>query len=322
MKKRYWLLIPAVVTAFILFQAFFGGWPSMVPPKDHFDVIAHRGVHVNWIEGSYDLATGCEATHIVEPTHDYIENTIESIGAAFDLGATVVEIDIRQTADDRLVIFHDGALECRTDGEGLIRDHTVEYLQSLDIGYGYTADGGETYPFRGRGVGLMPTLEEVLEAYPDRRFWIDHKDGDMESAALLVEVIKQLPADQQARITYWGPENIYEYVHAEVPAVTRLIANRPLTKRCFFPYMLTFGLGGFPDECSGEGLGIPFAYRRLGWGWPYRFLRTVDRNDLRFYVLADTVEEAAAVSDLPIDGIITEYIEVVGPAIRESQNPD
>jgi glycerophosphoryl diester phosphodiesterase len=321
-KQPYWLILPALVIAFVLFQALFGGWPALAPPKDHFDVMAHRGVHVNWVKGSYDSVTGCEASHIVKPTHDYIENTIKSIGAAFDMGATIVEIDIRQTADDRLVVFHDYSLECRTEGEGLIRDHTVEYLQTLDIGYGYTADGGQTHPFRGDGVGLMPTLEEVLETYPDRRFWVDHKDGDLESADLLIAVIKGLPTDQQARITYWGPESIYDHIHAELPVVTRPIANRPLTKRCYLPYLLTFGLSGFPAECSGEGFGMPFAYRRILWGWPYRFLRTANRNDVRFYLLADTVREAAIASDLPVDGIITEYIEVIGPAIRISQSAD
>jgi len=29
----------------------------------------------------------------------------------------------------------------------------------LDIGYGDTADGGKSWPFRGKGVGMMPSLE-------------------------------------------------------------------------------------------------------------------------------------------------------------------
>ncbi len=43
-------------------------------------------------------------------------------------------------------------------------------LQALDIGYGYTADGGKTFPFRGKGINLMPTLDEVLNHFPDRSF--------------------------------------------------------------------------------------------------------------------------------------------------------
>ena len=39
-------------------------------------------------------------------------------------------------------------------------------LKSLDAGYGYSADGGRTFPFRGKGVGAIPTLAEAVRALP------------------------------------------------------------------------------------------------------------------------------------------------------------
>ena len=54
-------------------------------------------------------------------------------------------------------------------------EHTLEELQALDIAYGYTADGGGTYPFRGQGVGEMPSMDEVFETFPDGSFLIDIK---------------------------------------------------------------------------------------------------------------------------------------------------
>jgi len=62
-------------------------------PGDNFEGLAHRGVHFNWEKGTYDRATGCEAGHIFPPALPYIENTLESIEAAFSYGATIVEID-------------------------------------------------------------------------------------------------------------------------------------------------------------------------------------------------------------------------------------
>ncbi|MGD8595746.1 MAG: glycerophosphodiester phosphodiesterase family protein, partial [Anaerolineae bacterium] len=203
MLKKVLIVAAVAIIAFVIYQAIYGGQAPSAPANDGFDVVAHRGMHTNWQQRTYDLATGCEATHIYTPTHPYIENTIESIGAAFDSGATVVEIDIRRTSDDYLVIFHDNRLECRTNGLGNVSDHPLEYLQGLDIGYGYTHDGGRTYPFRGQGVGRMPTLIEVLEAFPGRRFWIDHKDGSMETARLLVDTLKSQPLEQQAGLYYW-----------------------------------------------------------------------------------------------------------------------
>jgi glycerophosphoryl diester phosphodiesterase len=312
-EKRTILGVGGAFLIFVLVQLFYGGNPNAVPSKETFDVIAHRGVHVNWRKGTYDRETGCEAQHIHEPSHEYIENTLESIRAAFDMGATIVEIDIRRTSDNQLVVFHDWMLECRTNGEGDVSDHALEYLKTLDIGYGYTYDRGQTYPFRGKGIGLIPTLDEVLQEFPNQRFLIDHKDGSMETAQLLVELVETLPEEQQALLYYWGPEEVYEYVHREIPAITRLLANRPVAKRCLFPYVATLGLAGFPEDCRGEGLGLPAQYVRLVWGWPYRLLRKASRAGVRFYVLVDTEEDARAISGIPVDGIVTDYIEVVGP---------
>jgi glycerophosphoryl diester phosphodiesterase len=310
--KKIVLIAVAAFVVLVLFQALYGGRPGDVPPKDEFDVVAHRGVHVNWKEGTYDRGTGCEATNIYTPTHGYIENTLESIGAAFEMGATVVEIDIRRTSNNQLVIFHDDALECRTDGQGEVSDHPLAYLQSLDIGYGYTHDGGQTYPFRGKGVGKMPTLVEVLQAFPDKKLWIDHKDGSRETAELLVDIVKKLPAEQQRLLYYWGPPEIYEYVHGEIPAVTRFVGIRPQVKQCMMPFLLTLGLRGFPEECAGMGIGLPPTYTKIAWGWPYRFLASVERAGARFYLLIDSAEDAEAFANVPVDGIITDYIEVVG----------
>ncbi|EFU75339.1 glycerophosphodiester phosphodiesterase family protein [Lachnoanaerobaculum saburreum] len=53
------------------------------------------------------------------PTHDYIENTIHSMQAAFDLSASAVELDIKLSKDGKLAVFHDSTLlyRCRVDGE-------------------------------------------------------------------------------------------------------------------------------------------------------------------------------------------------------------
>ena len=60
--------------------------------------------------------------------------------------------------DGQLSVFHDYDLSMRTNGAGNISDYTMAELKQLDIGYGYTADGGKTFPFRGKGIGLMPEL--------------------------------------------------------------------------------------------------------------------------------------------------------------------
>ena len=38
----------------------------------------------------------------------------------------------------------------------------------------------------------------------------------------------------------------------------------------------------------------------------------MDVAEARFYLMVDTEEDARAYSDIPVDGIITDYIEIVG----------
>ena len=45
--------------------------------------------------------------------------------AAFDLGADVVELDVKLTKDNKLAVFHDFTLEYRTDGTGNVSDYTM-----------------------------------------------------------------------------------------------------------------------------------------------------------------------------------------------------
>ena len=135
-------------------------------PAGHLILLAHGG-----IAQPYDAAAiGCTARAIRPSGQNFIENTLFSMQNAIHYGAGGLLLDVRASADGRAVIFRDATLDCRTDGTGAIADRPLGYLKTLDVGYGYTADGGRTFPLRGRGIGGMPTLEEVLLNMPRSRF--------------------------------------------------------------------------------------------------------------------------------------------------------
>lgn len=122
-------------------------------------LLAHRGLAQNFhMEG----ITGetCTAERIYEPDHPFLENTIPSMEAAFEAGADIVELDIQLTKDGEFAVFHDWGLECRTNAEGQIKDYTMEELKQLDIGYGYTANNGETGIWTNRIDIIAPILKE------------------------------------------------------------------------------------------------------------------------------------------------------------------
>src|SRR6478735_11280754 len=98
--------------------------------------------------------------------------------AAFAAGADIVELDVHPTTDGQFAVLHDWTVDCRTEGTGETRSHDMASLKLLDIGYGYTADNGATYPFRGKGVGMMPEFKEVLAAFPDHQFLVNYKSNE------------------------------------------------------------------------------------------------------------------------------------------------
>lgn len=79
------------------------------------------------------------------------ENTLESIQAAIDNGAKLIEIDVIQTADNKLVVTHSNQLSDHvftTPNPGVVADYTFEELQQFDVGL--------------EGTHKMPLLADVL----------------------------------------------------------------------------------------------------------------------------------------------------------------
>lgn len=251
----------------------------------------------------------CTARRIFEPEHAYIENTIVSIDRAFELGATIVEVDVNRTREGELVLFHDVGLECRTNGAGRTWDHPLAYLQSLDVGYGYTPDNSKTYPLRGKGVGKMPLLKEVLEKYSDKRFIIDHKDETAETAELLGRLLGSLHGDQQANLYYWGPPETLKIIQSSVPGFYRLIPEPMLMRRWLYRYILTLGLAGFSEAVDRKALVLPIKYIKIIPGWPGRLMKKIKKAGGRLLVYVDTEEEARKIKGLPIDGIVTDHLD-------------
>ena len=85
------------------------------------------------------------------------ENTIPAFRKALDLGADGIELDVRLTRDEKLVVFHDRTLERTSNGRGPVSSFTLADIRSLDVGSWFDpAFKGET----------APTLDEVFESLP------------------------------------------------------------------------------------------------------------------------------------------------------------
>ncbi len=319
MKKRYWILlaIGGLSSAIYLGNA---SWTAK-PPENDPTLLAHRGVHQTYHREGLTNET-CTAERIDPPAHAFIENTLPSIQAAVDHGADIIEIDIHPTTDGDFVVFHDWTLDCRTDGSGRTRDHSLAELKALDIGYGYTADGGKMFPFRGQFVGAMPTLNEVLVAFPETGFMINIKSGSAQEGEALVSYIDPQHWPRLGFVGNHKPLGVIQETHP-----MNIYMTRRRAKDCLKGYVATGWFGRVPAACHETYVPVPLNYRILMWGWPHKFEQRLAKAGSRSMLIGpikdgitSNIDEPEQIRLIPenYSGIIvTDKIEVVGSAITQ-----
>lgn len=292
------------------------------PMTGEVKILAHRGVHQQFSREGLANDT-CTASRMTPPTHEFLENTLPSIAAAFDYGADMVEIDIHPTTDGEFAVFHDWTLDCRTEAKGVTRAQSMSFLKSLDVGYGYTADGGATYPFRGKGVGLTPTLGEVLDAFPTGAFLVNIKSNDPAEARLLKEYFSRRTPHGGELALFASP--IVAAAWREFDGGAKVGVKREV-KDCAAGYLATGWTGHIPKTCEEFGIVVPQDLAWLYWGWPNRLIARANAKDVKMLVApalsaptdgVDTIEQAA---DLPRNfsgWVLTNRIEVIGPALKD-----
>jgi len=272
--KRIFRIVGALallLAGFIYFNN--ANWLTSAPESRPV-LLAHRGLAQTFDLDGVTNDT-CTATRIHAPTHPYLENTLASMEAAFRAGADIVEFDIHPTTNGRFAVFHDWTLDCRTDGKGVTREHSLAQLKALDIGYGYTADGGKTLPFRGKGVGLMPSLDEVLSTFPDQRFLIHIKSNDPQEGEQLASYLATLPPAQRAHLIVYGGTLPVQKLRAHLPDM-RTMSRASLTQ-CLLRYIAIGGSGYVPAACHHSLVLVPINAAPWLWNWPNGFLNRMVR---------------------------------------------
>lgn len=130
------------------------------------------------------------------------ENTLYAFEKAESLGADVLEMDLRVTADGEIVVMHDPTVDRTTDGSGRVDELTLAELRELDAGYRFD-DGSGAFPFRGRGLAV-PTLENVLERFDRSRLIVEMKDFTPDAAARLCRILEVHDATNRVLVASFG----------------------------------------------------------------------------------------------------------------------
>jgi len=89
------------------------------------------------------------------------ENTLASFELAIEQGADGIELDVKLSADGRVVVIHDATVDRTTGAHGRVKDTTLDEMRSLDAGSFFSEK------FKNERI---PTLEEVFETVGNRTF--------------------------------------------------------------------------------------------------------------------------------------------------------
>jgi glycerophosphoryl diester phosphodiesterase len=242
---------------------------------DGFQAIAHRG-------GADD------------PENPAAENSLAAFQRAYDLGFRYFETDVHVTKDGVPVIFHDALLGRVTDAVGAVFDHPLEQLRQIQL----------------RGGGTIPTVAELLDAFPDVSFNIDIKaDG---AAAPLAHAIDACNAQRRVLVTSFSVTRLNAFRKVADPSIA-LGAPRKVVAA----WVAHANLGWPKPQYPAVALQVPVrsgpipVIRR-------HFIKIAHRNGLKVHVW--TIDDAAQMEELidkGVDGIMTDQPAVLKDVLHQ-----
>lgn len=219
------------------------------------------------------------------------ENTLPSFAAALAFGADEIELDIRWTKDQRLVISHDDHLARISNGDGRLGEHTLSELRGVNIGvkHGWTVS--------------FATPDELFSLLGDRIVYNLHVKEAGDNGALirdLADCIRRHGLEKQCYFAA-SPREL-EWMQKVEPDIPRCAIQLP------------------NDEISIEDMAERYGCSRVQF-WLGMYDRgTIERLHARsvscnlYY--ADTVENMRIQAELGIDTLLTNRCDL-GKAFME-----
>ena len=233
-------------------------------------------------------------------------NTMTAFANAVALGVDVLETDVHATADGELVLMHDDTVDRTTDGSGTLREMTLAEVQALDAGYYWTDDDGQSYPYRGQGL-RVPTLRELLTAFPQMRFNVEIKEQEPPVAEPLCDLIRELGMAEQMLVASFNEAAIVAFRQACPEVATSMVQAE------IIPFFALSKLWlGATYQPQVEAIQVPeFRGGIVPWGdlrvVNGRFVRDAQHHNIEFHVwTVNETDDMQRMLDWGVDGIITD----------------
>lgn len=153
-------------------------------------------------------------------TGDAPENTLPAIELALKNRADAVWVTVQLSKDGVPVLYRPSDLSALTNSNGPVSRFTAAELGAIDAGWKW---GDTTHPWRGKGA-TIPTLEAVLQKWPQTPFYLDIKSPDAapeEMGRRLLAVLEKTRS--LGRVRVYSTED--RYISALPAAVPRFVTR-------------------------------------------------------------------------------------------------
>ncbi|MBV6644416.1 MAG: hypothetical protein KI790_03150 [Cyclobacteriaceae bacterium] len=261
----------------VIHQKFFASADINDIKKEDFEIIAHKG------------ASGLAP-----------ENTMASFELALDMGVDMIELDVRHTSDEEIIVFHDQTVERTTNGKGDVHDFTLEQIKQLDAGSWFDSRFSEE---------RIPTLKEVLDLVNGQcKVLIEIKHMDHphyhDFSEKLVEVIREEENGFEWCILQSYENKYLEEAHDldERVQTKKLLIGEDSTPFIAFYIETRVHLGRSKQEFQLDALNPHFETLS-----PRRVFRMHARGYKVYTYPVNEREDMVKMLNMGVDGIITDY---------------
>lgn len=223
---------------------------------------------------------------------DGLENTLTAFRAAWDLGFTHLETDVRATRDGALVAFHDDRLDRVTDRAGLLAELPWAAVAAARV----------------RGAERVPLFADLAEELPGAYFNVDVKSAG--AVVPFAETIERMRLHDRVLVTAFSDARR----RAVLSRLSRPVASSAGTGTAGVARLLGAPL---PDAVlrrvlrDVDALQVPERFRGLRVVTP-GFVARAHRLGLQVHVwTVNSAGDMERLLDLGVDGLVTDRADVL-----------
>lgn len=225
------------------------------------------------------------------------ENTLDSFALALEAGADYLETDLQLTKDKVPVLFHDSDLARLLGSKALVASLTLAELKNVRLPFG----------------GVIPTLQEALETFPDAKFNLDFKTPSTEAPGMAV-VVALGALDRVLISSFSDASRRRALSHSPVKIASSAGSSKVLTSYALARLKLSSALADTLNEV--HALQLPTKMYGIDFTHPRFVEQILNQNKEIHYWTVNDPAEMQNLFNLGAHGIVTDRTDIARHAFN------